>query len=482
MAAANGYSISAWPDETVIYEKMERLMAQPVLRVKPEAMKEYLNYFETKCAGSKKMIEEAKKYIPGGVQHNLAFNYPFPLAVTKAEGPYLYDVDGNRYVDYLQAGGPTLLGSNYLPVQEKVIEVIKEASPCTGLFHEYEMKLAKIISENMPWVEMYRSLASGTEADMVAMRIARTFTGKKKIIKVGGAYHGWSDQLVYSLHIPGTKTFEAHGIPKEVSANTTEVFPNDLEMLRKVLEENEKDGGTAAVVVEPLGPESGTKPVSRDYNAKVRELCDEFQALLIFDEVVTAFRVGPGGAQGYFNVKPDLTVFGKIVAGGYPMAGGVGGRADIMSCVAAGVKPGKPKAYVGGTLTANPMSCAAGYFAIDEIVKTGAAVKAGENGDKLCAGIQKLIDKYELPFVTWNTGSIVHFEVTGAMYLEFKDPEILQKIGQRQHAVEEYGAALTANGVITLAGSRIYTSMADNDDTIAETLAAFEHVFQNVER
>ena len=249
-----------------------------------------------------------------------------------------------------------------------------------------------------------------------------------------------------------------------------------------MLEENEKHGGTAAVIVEPFGPESGTRPVTMEFNAEVRKLCDEFDALLIFDEVVTAFRVGPGGAQGFFNVKPDLTVFGKIVAGGYPMAGGVGGRADIMSCCAAGVKAGKKRAYVGGTLTANPLSCAAGYFAIDEIVRTDAAKKAGENGDKLCDGIQKLIDRYDLPFVTWNTGSIVHFEVSGVMYLDASDPDIFRKIPERQKYIEQFGAALTANGVITLAGSRIYTSMADNDETIAQTLNAFDEVFSNIQK
>lgn len=476
------YGVSRWPGEKKVYEKMERLVKEPIHHIKPEAMEKYMKYFNEKCQGSKKMIDEAKKVIPGGVQHNLAFNYPFPLVIEKAKGAYLYDIDGNRYVDYLQAGGPTLLGSNYEPVNEKVWEVVKESGPVTGLFHPYEMKLAEKIHECMPWVEMYRCLASGTEADMVAIRIARTYTGKQRIVKVGGAYHGWSDQLVYSLHIPFTKTFEAHGIPKEVSENTAEFYPGDLEGLRKVLEENEKAGGTAAVIIEPFGPESGTRPVSMDFAAKVRELCDEFKALLIFDEVVTAFRVGPGGAQGFFNVRPDLTVFGKIVAGGYPMAGGVGGSAEIMSCIAAGVKAGKKKAYVGGTLTANPLSCAAGYFAIDEILKQDAAKKAGENGDKLCDGIQKLIDKYDLPFVTWNTGSIVHFEVSGVMYLSVTDPDIFKKIPERQQYIEEFGAALTANGVITLAGSRIYTSMADNDETIQQTLDAFDEVFSNVER
>jgi glutamate-1-semialdehyde 2,1-aminomutase len=478
----NRCGVSKWPNVDEIEAKMNRLVNDRLYKIKPEAMERYLGYFANKCTKSKAMIEEAKQYIPGGVQHNLAFNYPIPLAVDRAEGPYLYDIDGNRYIDYLQAGGPTLLGSNYKPVTEKVLEVARQYGPVTGLFHEYELKLAKIIHENMPWVEQYRCLASGTEADMVAIRVARTFTGKKKIIKVGGAYHGWSDQLVYSLHIPYTKDFEAHGIPAECTAHTTECYPGDIESLRKTLEANEKDGGTAAVLLEPFGPESGTRMAHFDYCAKARELCDEFGALLIFDEVVTAFRVGPSGAAGYFNVRPDLTVFGKIVSGGFPMAGGIGGRADIMSCMAAGVKAGAKRAYVGGTLTANPMSCAAGYFAIKEIIEQDAAKKAGENGDKLCAGIQNLIDKYDLPFVTWNMGSIVHFEVSGVMYLSVKDPDIFKKIPERQHHIEEFGAALTANGVITLAGSRIYTSMADNDDTIAETLAAFNEVFQNIER
>ncbi len=476
------YGVSHWPDVDGIARKMDRLVNEPLHPIKQDAMQRYLHFFESKCAGSKAMIEEAKHVIPGGVQHNLAFNYPFPLVITKAEGAYLYDIDGNRYVDYLQAGGPTLLGSNYEPVNRKVWEAVKESGPVTGLFHPYEKLLAEKIHECMPWVEMYRCLASGTEADMVAIRVARTFTGKERIVKVGGAYHGWSDQLVYSLHIPYTQTYEAHGIPRNVSANTTEFYPGSIESLRQVLQANEKEGGTAAVVIEPFGPESGTRMAHFDFCKQVRELCDEFDCLLIFDEVVTAFRVGPGGAQGFFEVRPDLTVFGKIVAGGYPMAGGIGGRADIMSCLAAGVKAGKKRAYVGGTLTANPLSCAAGYFAIDEIIRQDAAVKAGENGDKLCSGIQKLIDTYDLPFVTWNTGSIVHFEVSGVMYLSVKDPDIFQKIPQRQKYIEEFGAALTANGVITLAGSRIYTSMADNDETIAQTLSAFEEVFSNIER
>jgi glutamate-1-semialdehyde 2,1-aminomutase len=171
--------------------------------------------------------------------------------MARADGPYLWDVDGNRYFDYLQAGGPTLLGNNYAPVRDKVIELLRECGPVTGLFHEYELLLAKQINKHMPAVECFRMLGSGTEACMAAIRAARTFTGKSKIIKGGGAYHGWSDQLVYGLHIPGTGAMEAFGIPGGALRDTQEFYPDDRDPrtgLRALLEKNATRGGTAAVM------------------------------------------------------------------------------------------------------------------------------------------------------------------------------------------------------------------------------------------
>jgi len=478
-----GYAITEYPNTREIYAKMSRLLQLAPYKIKKDKMQQYLKYFEQKCARSKNLIQKAKKYIPGGVQHNLAFNYPFPLVITKAEGPYLYDIDGNQYIDFLQAGGPTLLGSNYAPVREKVIEVINECGPVTGLFHEYELKLAKEINKHMPAVEMFRMLGSGTESDMAVVRIARLATKKKKIIKLGGAYHGWSDQFVYGIHLPGTGRFEAHGIPSSYSKHTQEVFPNDIHALERQLRLNKLNGGTAAVILEPVGPESGTRPIDFEYNKQARELCDKYDALLIFDEVVTAFRLGMGGAQGYFKVKPDLTVFGKIVAGGYPGAGGVGGRRDLISYLAAGVESGKKRAYVGGTLSANPLSTAAGYYAIKEIERTDAAVKAGRAGDFLTKGLQKLIEKYELPFVAYNQGSICHLETVGTMFLKLnylKIFKILKEIKKRKSAMEEFGAAYMAEGMVTLAGSRLYTSMADTPEILKDALSRFDRVFQNV--
>jgi glutamate-1-semialdehyde aminotransferase len=428
------------------------------------------------------LTTEAKQYIPGGVQHNLAFNYPFPIAIEKADGAYLWDVDGNRYIDFLQAGGPTVLGSNYAPVREKIFELLKSCGPVTGLFHEYELKLAKLVNSFMPSIEMFRMLGSGTESVMAAVRAARVFTGKKYIIKVGGAYHGWSDPMVYGLHVPGTGRFEAKGIPRGASASTQEFFPNSIAALRRHLIFNRLRGGTAAVILEPLGPESGTRPVPFDFNQQVRKLCDEFGALLIFDEVVTGFRVGMGGAQGYFGVKPDLTVFGKCITGGYPMAGGVGGRADVVSTFAAGIGGTGERAYIGGTLSANPLSCAAGYYALQEMARTNAPVIAGRAGDRLTAGLQAIIKKYHLPFVAFNQGSIVHLETSAVMLLDLHNPiKLLKELKPRKHMMEQMGAAYMAEGLITLAGSRMYTSMADTDAVIDEALERFEVVLASFE-
>jgi glutamate-1-semialdehyde aminotransferase len=476
------YAISEYPDTVEIYAQLKNLLGQPMHPIQRARMEEYLTYFDTRCNRSKLLNEEAQKIIPGGVQHNLAFNYPFPIAIEKADGAYLWDVDGNRYIDFLQAGGPTMLGSNYKPVRDKVFELLQTCGPVTGLFHEYELKLAQLINRLMPSVEMFRMLGSGTEGVMAAIRGARAFTRKKKIIKVGGAYHGWSDSMVYGLHVPGTGRMEAKGIPFGATANTQEFFPNSLAALRAKLILNRLLGGTAAVIVEPVGPESGTRPVPFDFNRKVRELCDEFGTLLIFDEVVTGFRLGMGGAQGYFGVKPDLTVFGKCITGGYPMAGGVGGRAQVIQSFAAGIGGSGERAYIGGTLSANPLSCAAGYYALLEMERTNAPVLAGKAGDRLTRGLQAIIEKHSLPFVAFNQGSIIHLETSGVMLLDLHNPfKLARELKPRRHMMEEMGAAYMASGLITLAGSRMYTSMADTEEVIDEALNKFEGVLASVE-
>ncbi len=485
--------ISRWDDPATINASLRELTSKPIYEVtRAYYEEEVLAYFSERCKKSRAIYEEAKDYIPGGVQHNLAFNQPFPICVAKAEGAYLYDTDGNRYIDFLQAGGPTILGSNNEAVRKQAVMLIETCGPVTGLLHEAELLIAKEIRRHMPAVEMFRMLGSGTESVMAALRIARIATGKKRVIKAGGAYHGWSDQMVYGLKIPGSRALlESHGIPRGCYALTDEVRPNDIGMLEAMLRRNRLRGGTAAVILEPVGPESGTRPIAREYNANVRALCDQYGALLIFDEVVTGFRVALSGAQGYFGVVPDLTVFGKIVAGGYPAAGGVGGKREYASLMAAGVATGKHRAYVGGTLAANPLSALAGYAAICEIERTNACEVAGRQGDRLADGLKSLIARYDLPFVAYNQGSIVHLECSGAMSFDYSSMHAVKsaigllrnkaEMTRRKESMERMGAAYMANGIVTLAGSRLYTSLADTDEVIDDALNRFETVFRNVQ-
>lgn len=480
-APENSYGISEWPDTDDIYERLGALIRQPIRPIRRENMETVLNYFHEKCTCSQRLSEQAARFIPGGVQHNLAFNYPFPLSITEASGAYLTDADGNRYIDFLKAGGPILLGSNDDTVRQQVHSLLESCGPVTGLLHEYEVKLVELVCQSMPAIEMFRMLGSGTEAVMAALRLARAYTGRKWVIKIGGAYHGWSDQMVYGMRIPGTGRREAVGIPKASTAYIQERFPNDLDALRRTLWLNRLRGGTAAIIVEPLGPESGTRPVQRDFNRELQALCREFGALLIFDEVVTGFRVGMGGAQGYFGVKPDITVLGKCLTGGYPMAGGIGGRRDVMMLLAGGIGTTSKRAFVGGTLSANPLSCAAGYFAIQEMQRIDAAVKAGRAGDRLRKGLDEIIDRLGLPYVAYNFGSIVHLQTSGVMLMSMRNPlKVMKEAGPRKHLMEEMGAAFSAHGIITLAGSRIYTGLADTDAVVDDALNRFEDVLKLV--
>jgi glutamate-1-semialdehyde 2,1-aminomutase len=479
VSAGPEFAISRWPDVAEVYARLDALLKQPIRPIRREHMEKVLGYFNERCQRSKALSARAAEVIPGGLQHNLAFGYPFPLAVKQARGAYLVDEDDNRYTDFLQAGGPTLLGSNDPVVLERVTAALAECGPSTGLLHEYEVKLAELICREVPSVDMFRMLASGTEGVMGAMRLARTFTGRKWVIKIGGAYHGWSDQMVYGMRIPGTGRYEAHGIPRPSTAFVQESFPNDLDAVRRKLQLNRLRGGTAAIIVEPLGPESGTRPVTLEFNAGLRKLCDEFGALLIFDEVVSGFRVGMSGAQGFFGIKPDLTVFGKCITGGYPMAGGIGGRREVMASLAGGLGgANKKRAFVGGTLTANPLSCVAGYYTLEEVKKRNAPVIAGRAGDRLAAGLEDIMRRRKLPYVVYNQGSIVHLQTSAVLLLKVRNPvQLLREMKPRKHMMEEMGAAYMAHGLVTLAGSRLYTSAADTDDVIDDALNRFDDVF-----
>lgn len=451
--------------------------------LKRSAINRYLEYFDTKCAKSKAEAELAKEVIPGGIQHNLANNHPFALAMEKAEGPYLYDIDGNRYIDFLCAGGPTILGNNYPAVRDAAVKQIMENSSVTGLYSVYERELAELIRKYMPGIEMFRSLGSGTEADIIAIRLARAFTGKKHIIRIMGGYHGWSDQLVYNDN--GKNNSMLNGIPTDCFQNTHCVPVNDEAALEETIQKYEKEGGVAAFVMEAVGQDSGAVPTTKEYHTAARRLCDKYNMLLIYDEVVTGFRLGMGGAQAIFGTHPDLTVFGKIIGGGFGCSGGIGGRKDIMSMLAAGVGAGsEKKVKVGGTLSANPLTTLAGITVIKELAEKNVHAALDKASDYFMKGIADITEKYDVPAILFHHSSILHIDVSGLQHIPYfykeSDPEYQTQLLDAYQNYIEFSMALAAEGLIIANGGKTYLPYG-SIGIVDDALDVYDRVFSQYE-
>lgn len=459
--------------------RIENIVQNPVSKFKPEELKGIVDRYDKNHTKSKLLYERAKRILPGGVEHNLAFSFPFPLSCKKVYDCYMETVDDVVLTDYLMDGGPIILGHNHPELTEKVIEVIREIGPCHGITNEYEILAAEQLQKHFPSCEIIRWFQSGTESDMLAIRLARVFTKRKWIIKVGGSYHGWSDQLVYDMHVPGTKRMEAHGIPKQVLQFTESIPPNDIDALREMFREKKK---VAAVIIEPMGGESGSIPVRPEFNTEVEELCRENDTLLISDEVVCAFRLHMGGGQAYYGYTPDISVFGKIIGHGYPSAAAVGGNEDVMSLCGAGVSSaGGKRAYCGGTLAATPLTCAAAYHAIRLVEETNATEIAGEAASKLAKGLNETFEKYNLPWFSYNFGGTLHFHTSCVFGLDLNDPKQSGQIPVRKEFMEQMGAALIDQELISVGGSRFYTCMLHSDEIVQSTIEKVDTICQKVE-
>jgi len=463
-----------------IMKRKDELLSRPVRPIPPDKLEDEHRRYAERCKRSVELFERAKGLIPGGVEHNLSQNKPFPLAMDHAKGYRVWDVDGNEYVDYLMCGAPIMLGHGYEPLDEKIIGIIREKGPATGLTSEYELLAAEQIIRHMPGVERVRFLQSGTEADMAAVRIARAYTGKLKIIKIGGSYHGWSDQMIYSVHIPRTGNFESRGIPPECYAHTVDVAPNDFEALEAAFRDNRDKGGVAGVIVEPIGGESGAHPVHPDWNKTIRALCDRDEALMIFDEVVTGFRLDMGGAQKLFGILPDLTVLGKIITHGYPSSGAVAGREDVMKVCAGSMGE---KIFVGGTLAANPIFMAACYYALKYMEETDAVARATAYGDRLTRALNDLYaTRPDLGFFVYNFGAILHYVTTAFFSVDLNAPDALTQIFSRKQVADDYQVVTMAHGLCTLAGTRMYTCMQHDDEALKKTLEVWEYLLSLIPR
>jgi len=446
------------------------------------AVDKYIKWFDDNCAKSKAEAELAKECIPGGIQHNLANNYPFALAVDKASGPYLYDIDGNRYIDFLCAGGPTILGNTYPSVVEVACKQIAEKNMITGLYNPLERQLAELIHKHMPRIEMFRALGSGTEADIIAIRLARAYTGKKHVLRIMGGYHGWSDQLVYNED--STTGDMLNGIPVDCFRYTHQVPVNDPDALEAAIEKYENEGGVAAFFMEPLGQDSGAVPTTKEYIKAAREICDKHNILLVFDEVVTGFRMGMGGAQGFFNVYPDITVFGKIIGGGFGCSGGIGGRKELMNMLAAGVQwDGSNKVKVGGTVSANPLTTLAGITVINELEKENVHEKLDKVTNYFMRGIADISERYDVPALIFHHRSILHIDVHGMQHIPYciKSPEEQKKqFADAYQNYIEFSMALAAEGLIIANGGKTYFPY-DAISIVDDALDCYERVFKNFE-
>ena len=312
---------------------------------------------------STRLFEEAKKYIPGGVNSPVrAFKYVGgnPLFIEKAFGSKIYDVDGNEFIDYIGSWGPHIFGHNPLFIKEALLKAIENGTSF-GAPTELEVRTAKLVTELVPSVEMVRMVNSGTEATMSAVRVARGYTGKEKIIKFEGCYHGHADFFLIkagsgalTLGVPTSP-----GVTKGNAEDTLVADFNDIESVKKIIRANKNE--IAAVIIEAIVGNMGVVKADEKFIKELRTICDEEKIILIIDEVMTGFRVAKGGAQEILKVKADLSTFGKIIGGGLPV-GAFGGKKEIMEMVA----PSGP-VYQAGTLSGNPLAMCAGYAALSYI-------------------------------------------------------------------------------------------------------------------
>ena len=422
---------------------------------------------------SKKLFEEAQEFIPGGVNSPVrAFKAvgDHPVFIENAEGSKLYDADGNEYVDYICSWGPMLLGHQPEAVTKAVQEALLKGSTY-GAPTAAEVEIAKLIVDAVPSVEMVRMVNSGTEATMSAIRLARGYTNRNKLVKFEGCYHGHADHLLIKAG-SGALTFgvpSSPGVPESIASETLSATYNDLDSVKKLFAEYPDQ--IAAVIVEPVAGNMGLIPPAEGFLEGLREVTKEYGALLIFDEVISGFRASYGGAQKVFNIMPDITCLGKIIGGGLPV-GAYGGRKEIMQHVA----PVGP-VYQAGTLSGNPLAMAAGIATLKELAKPGVYETIEAKAKKLADGVQAAADKAGVAVSINHSASLLTVFFTN-------------------QNVDSYAAAMTSdtakfkvffqsmlNQGVYLPPSQFecwFVSLAHTDEDIEKTIAAAEQAFAEV--
>jgi glutamate-1-semialdehyde 2,1-aminomutase len=367
---------------------------------------------------SQSLFNRAQQSIPGGVNSPVrAFKSVggSPLFMKKAKGAYLYDADGNRYIDYIASWGPMILGHAYGPVVEAIREKAYD-STSFGAPTELEIEMAELIISMAPNVDLIRMVSSGTEACMSAIRLARGFTGKNKFIKFEGHYHGHADSFLVKAG-SGVATFGIQtvpGITAGVSNDTLTAPFNDLEAVKTLVEQNKNE--LAAIIVEPVAGNMGCVLPQPGFLEALRQICDEEGMLLIFDEVMTGFRLAPGGAQARLGIRADLVTYGKVIGGGMPV-GAFGGRREIMEMVAplGGV-------YQAGTLSGNPIAMIAGKTLLEELKSNpNIYLELDQKTAYLKEGLEQALNDWGKPFVINQLGSMISIHFSAKPIINFED-------------------------------------------------------------
>ena len=426
-----------------------------------------------KTSQSAQLFKKSQRLIPGGVNSPVrAFQSVggTPLAMKKAKGSYLFDVDGNRYLDYVLSWGPMILGHTHPKVLQAVVDVAKNGTSF-GTPSQQEFQLAELVTKMMPSVEQVRLVNSGTEATMSAIRLARAYTKRDTILKFEGCYHGHADHLlvkagsgVATLGIP-----DSPGVPKSFAQHTLTARYNDIRAVENLVQKHGKK--IACIIVEPIAGNMGVVPPHPEFLPFLRSITKKYGIVLIFDEVMTGFRVHPGGAQTLFKVKPDLTCLGKVIGGGLPI-GAYGGRKDIMQMVA----PAGP-VYQAGTLSGNPVAVTAGIETLKVLNEPGTYEKLEKQSKKLGEGLGEAARQARIPYYQTRVGSML-----GGFFAKgpITDYGSAKKSDTKRYAKFFHG--MLKQGVY-LAPSQFeaaFLSTVHSPESIRKTIAAAEKVMRSL--
>ncbi len=420
---------------------------------------------------SSNLFEQAQRHIPGGVNSPVrAFKGVggSPVFISRAQGPYLYDAEGKRYIDYVGSWGPMVLGHAH-PVVLKAVHEAVDRGLSFGAPTEIETLMAEKVCELVPSMELVRMVSSGTEATMSAIRLARGFTGRDRIVKFEGCYHGHSDSLLVkagsgalTLGVPSSP-----GVPASLAEHTLTLAYNDSAAVRETFAK--LGGEIACIIVEPVAGNMNCVPPAAGFLETLREVCDAHGSLLIFDEVMTGFRVALGGAQGLYGIRPDLTTLGKVIGGGMPV-GAFGGRREIMEQLA----PQGP-VYQAGTLSGNPVAMAAGLKTLELICEPGFFERLAEKTRYLTDGIKAKAEQAGIPLATNRVGGMF-----GLFFTEAETVDRFEAVmGCDVERFKRFFHAMLAEGVY-LAPSAFeagFVSAAHDQAVLDGTLAAAARVF-----